>query len=349
MEWITPETAHDWRAQVRARGEVFEASCEGGEGWRGQLGYVGMCYGKEVVSGSYYCGGQNSLNEAGLSISTHALRGVGTHRPQNASRAVCFIDFASWVATNFFTVAGVVKALESVAVLADGPGTLTEPGLQWAITDVAGDSIVVDYSGGSLHIYNNTGVGVLTNDPEYPWHVRNLNNYIGLSMDWPDGGDGIAVNTEFGQVPSPVGHGQNLLGLPGDLTPSSRFVRTFFMRSYAMRAKPPTSIDDALILASGILNSQYIVKGYNALRIGEAGYDYTQFSILQVPSERLFFYRTYESTQWRRVNLSALNFEHAATSKPAGGFSAVDVTSELQSANAARVTEQSFADGFLRL
>merc|ERR1711879_161047 len=125
-----------------------------------------------------------------------------------------------------------------------------------AVADASGDSVVIESTGGSLHIYNNSGIGILTNDPEYPWQIRNLNNYVGLSASWPDNTD-IAAPSDFGQVPEAVGHGQNLLGLPGDLSPPSRFVRTFFIRQYALKASPPKTIDEALVLADGVLNAQF--------------------------------------------------------------------------------------------
>merc|ERR1719482_1288186 len=101
----------------------------------------------------------------------------------------------------------------------------------------------------------------------------------------------MTCDSEIGPVPAAVGHGQNLLGLPGDVSPPSRFVRTFFMRNYALKAQPPADVDEALVLANGVLNSQYIVKGFNAKFGNEKGYDFTIVNTLKVPEERLIFYR----------------------------------------------------------
>lgn len=235
-----------------------------------------------------------------------------------------------WVATTFETVAQLRAHLPSVSVLFSGAGTTSSPGLQWAIADPTGDSVVVDYSGGSLHVHDNSGVGVMTNDPEYTWQLKNLNNYVGLQMAWPDGNENATCDSEVGPVPVAVGHGQNLLGLPGDLSPPARFVRTFFMRNYALKARPPATVDDALVLASGLLNTQTILKGFNAKLPSESGYDYTVYCTLSVPADRLLFYRTYEDSQWRRVNLSALDFSSTGATQPTtGAFGAVDVTGEI--------------------
>lgn len=330
-EWITPDTARDWQVGVQPRGHDFKATCDRGSGWKGKLGFVAMGGLLPNVTYTIAWSGGNSLNEAGLAISEHALRGVSSYEPHNATQTLCAPDLASWMASTFRTVADLRLALPSVAVLTNGPGTIASPGSQWAIMDAKGESIVVDHVGGTLHIYDNSAVGVLTNDPDYPWQVRNLNNYVGLATTWPTGGDGITVDTEFGNVPLAVGHGQNMLGLPGDLSPPARFVRTFFTRAYAVKARPPESLEDALVLTSGILNTQHIVQGFNAKLPSEPGYDYTQFGVMKVPSEYLFFYRTYEASQWRRVNLTALDFGRKGSSGPSGGFAAVDVTKELQS------------------
>jgi len=326
-EWMTPISANGWRAKLHSRNEQIQPSCAEGDSWTPKLGYVAMGGVGAIADASF---GANSMNEAGLAISEHAIRGVRTYVPKNFTITLCALDLATWITTNFETVVDVRNALTTARVLYNGSGTNSDPGAQWAIADAFGDSIVVEHVGGDLHIYDNRQVGVLTNDPEYPWQVRNLDNYVGLSRTWPTGGADITVDTEFGEVPVAVGHGQNLLGLPGDLSPPSRFVRTFFLRSYALKASPPTNLEDALALASGVLNTQHIVKGANARSRGEGGYDYTQFAVLKVPTQRLFYYRTYEASQWRLVNMSVLNFNQCGEARQSGAFTAIDVSQDLK-------------------
>jgi choloylglycine hydrolase len=88
--------------------------------------------------------------------------------------------------------------------------------------------VVVESIGGALRVHVNS-VGVATNDPPYDWHETNLNNYANLSPRWPTATD-IEVETEVGTVPQAGGHGYNLLGIPGDYSPSARFVRLFFLK-----------------------------------------------------------------------------------------------------------------------
>ena len=67
---------------------------------------------------------------------------------------------------------------------------------------------MVEYLDGVLHVHNNT-VGVMTNDPDFSWHLRNLNNFVSLSGSWPQ--QAFSAQTEVGAVPRSVGHGFNLV------------------------------------------------------------------------------------------------------------------------------------------
>jgi choloylglycine hydrolase len=84
--------------------------------------------------------------------------------------------------------------------------------------DADGDAAVVEWVGGERHVHENP-VGVCTNAPPFDWHVTNLRNYVNLSATnvSPLDLEGVAITG--------LGQGTGLLGLPGDWTPPSRFVR----------------------------------------------------------------------------------------------------------------------------
>ena len=113
-----------------------------------------------------------------------------------------------------------------------GPITYT-----WGVVDAAGAAVVLEWVLGALRVHNNSAVGVLTNDPTWEWHVANLNNYAALQRSWvKPNTDGIEVPVDDEYyawrdnfyydpappagarvgVPAPIGHGFNLLGMPGD-------------------------------------------------------------------------------------------------------------------------------------
>lgn len=90
--------------------------------------------------------------------------------------------------------------------------------------DAKGDKLVLEPEEGRLIAYDNP-YGVLTNAPEFSWHSTNLKNYINLKPE----------NTREGQfnlesIPQ-LGEGTGMLGLPGDFTPPSRFIRATYYAS----------------------------------------------------------------------------------------------------------------------
>ena len=85
-----------------------------------------------------------------------------------------------WLLGTCGTVADVKAALPKVEVWA---GSLQESKLDpvhFAVHDARGNSIVIEYTGGKLHIYDNP-IATLTNAPVFPWHLDNVRNYIGLT------------------------------------------------------------------------------------------------------------------------------------------------------------------------
>lgn len=167
---------------------------------------------------------------------------------------------------------------------------------------------MIEYTDGVLHVHNNT-VGVMTNDPPFDWHLRNLNNYVSIRRRWPV--PGVQQHaTEVGPVPQAVGHGANLLGLPGDATPAGRFVRLFYLRE---AARQPQSVEDALVLAQSLVNTVFIIDGTVAeAKPLETGYDRTMWATLKVPSRGSIFVRSYSSMQWQEVKLSELDLSPGA-------------------------------------
>ena len=67
------------------------------------------------------------------------------------------------------------------------------PGQHFAIDDAQGNHIVVEYIEGKPNVYDNTNVGVLTNDPQLPWHLDNLVAYAALSPNRANASDPLLV------------------------------------------------------------------------------------------------------------------------------------------------------------
>ena len=106
------------------------------------------------------------------------------------------------------------------------PVTGTVAPLHWILQDRSGRCLTAEQTAAGLRLLENP-VGVLSNSPDLPWHLTNLRSYAGLSpLPRPD------ARWEGAEL-SPFGQGSGGLGLPGDYTPPSRFVRAAFLKSHA--------------------------------------------------------------------------------------------------------------------
>lgn len=195
---------------------------------------------------------------------------------------------------------------ETVAV---SPSALT---LHLLITDKTGKSIVVEYIKGKINVYDNS-IGVLTNAPEYPWHLYNLTNYLHLSDNdvTSDSTAADAIKTQFGAL-TQTSQGVGLIGLPGDDTSPSRFVRVTALRTFAV---PATNDAEAVQLASHILNSTDVVRGSikTVVTNTQRAYEYTQWVTLKDLTSNKMYFADYEHrTNFVSVDVNKL----LASNKP---------------------------------
>lgn len=157
------------------------------------------------------------------------------------------------------------------------------PPLHWVFQDAEGTSIIVEPTELGIQIHDNQ-IGVLTNSPDYTWHLTNIRNYIGL-----DPGQ-VEPRTLYGKEFKPFGQGSGNFGIPGDLTPPSRFIKALYSK---LSAQKPNTDKELIITANHILNGVDIAKG-NVITQRKT-IDYTQYMSFMVTSTQTYAYRTYDS------------------------------------------------------
>jgi choloylglycine hydrolase len=254
------------------------------------------------------------MNEAGLTISALDFEAV-YQRPEAGVPSVEAEDIVGNVLAHHGSVEEVLNYLASVRVVTTGFEKMVVK-VHWAIHDASGRSVVVEYVDGQRMVHENTP-RVMTNDPELTWHWRNLNTYSNLNPKFPTQNDFLQVEagSGVGTVPRAVGHGWNLFGLPGDMSPPSRFVRMFYLRGYALHAQSPKDFSDAVVLGTALLNNVFIPYGTVAadpqLGPGVDRPEFTPYGVLKSPAERKIMFRAYRNTQWRLIDLRKLNFAQA--------------------------------------
>jgi len=172
--------------------------------------------------------------------------------------------------------------------------------------DAKGGCVVVEYERGELRIYENP-LGLMTNSPNFPWMVTNLRNYVGMTSDQRTMQNFAGIETR------PTGSGSGMLGLPGDITPPSRFVRMAVMTHFA---DPPENAAQALNLAVHIVSTLHIVKGMSVTRGPDKSItasSTTQWASFRDITNRVFYFRTYDNFTLRKIDLKQLDFSGGGT------------------------------------
>ena len=244
VEWANGESPSDYLIvpQGFEKQSILPDGTRDGMKYTAYYGYVGLASEDYVIEG---------LNEAGLSAGLFYFPKYGSYpkyNPDDKDVTISDTEFVAWVLGNFETVDDVVAALSLVRVVSTDSRA---ENLHWRVADKNGRQIVIEYVDGLPMVYDNK-LGVLTNAPGYPWHITNLNNYINLRP-------GTAEAHKFGDITlEPIEHGSGLLGLPGDMTPPSRFVRAAF---YETSAPVLSNADQAVTQAFTILEAMTIPIG----------------------------------------------------------------------------------------
>ena len=247
------------------------------------------------------------INEKGLSAGIFFFSHYGSlapYNPKKAKQSVSDAELVPWILTNFATVDEVLKHLKKIDVIPiakpDKNGNYNTG--HWRIADASGRSVVLEITNkGERKIYENK-VGVLTNSPSFAWHLSNLNNYINLMP-------GTVPEKTFGGANLfSLGSGSSLLGIPGDFTPPSRFVRAFF---WLHGSRTPEDKYGAVTQAFHILNAFDIPIGAEFApdqpipNIPSA----TQVTCVSDTTHPTFYYRTMYNSQIRKVDLTKIDFK----------------------------------------
>jgi choloylglycine hydrolase len=266
--------------------------------WVSKYGFLGVtCFGMNLSF--------DGMNEAGLSFGYLWLPGVTqypTVQPEDMKKALDFADFGAWLLGNFSSVDEVKEALNGVRIWGHPvpplPGT---PPVHAAIHDAKGNHLVVEFVGGKMQVYDNP-ISVLTNSPPFDWQIKNLQNFLNLQAENAD------PVTFRGVTLQPPGQGSGMMGIPGDWTPPSRFVK---MVTYLRFAKAAMNAKEAVNLAEHLLNTIDIPAG-EILEKGQNSGDYTQWGVIKDLTNKVFYFRSYKDTSLKMVDLKKIDFTLAS-------------------------------------
>jgi choloylglycine hydrolase len=249
----------------------------------------------------------DGLNEKGLYSGLFYFPDFAAYMPYSTAQAGKTLapwELGSWMLENCATLEEVRAAIGKVVVanvVFQGWGMV--PPVHYIVRDTSGKSLVVEYVGGTLHVYD-APLGVFTNSPGFDWQMTNLRNYVNFSTD------NVPPVKLAGVTLAPLGQGSGMLGMPGDFTPPSRFVRAV---AFSQSALPAPTGRDAVLQAFHILNNFDIPKGaareVHKDAHGNIEADYTLWTSASDLKAKQFYFRTFQNSQIRMVDLASMKLD----------------------------------------
>lgn len=232
----------------------------------------------------------DGVNEMGFSAAVLYFPGYAKYdpiipkeTPRFSLAAVEVVNFLLGLCASVEQAASMLRTVRIVGVEDAVTGSVAP--LHWMIADKTGRCMVIEKMEDGLHLIDNP-IGVLSNSPDFLWHMTNLRNYMDITpfqqeeQIW-----GTLRLTPFGQ-------GAGTFGLPGDYTPPSRFVRTAYQKSHIPL---PSNQEEAICACFHIMESVTIPKGI--VMTDRQTADYTQYTSFISLSSQEYFFRTYENSQ----------------------------------------------------
>ena len=233
----------------------------------------------------------DATNEKGLSM-------AGLNFPGNAvyKRKITGVDnitpfeFIPWVlgqCTNL-TEAETLLSRTNLVNISFSDSLPLSP-LHWIIAD-SERSIVVESMANGLRIYDDP-IGVLTNNPPFDYHMQNLKNYLHLTRDEPTNRFAPGIDL------TPYSRGMGAIGLPGDLSSSSRFIKAAFTK---LNSVSGDSEAESISQFFHILGS--VAQQNGCVRVGES-FEKTVYSSCCNTDQCIYYYTTYDNSQITGVKL----------------------------------------------
>jgi choloylglycine hydrolase len=301
MEWGTFDLLS--QVVIFPRGQQFKGHTpdrKPGLTWKGQLGFVGLdapAMGEGLIL--------DGMNEKGLAVNGFYLPGFTEYQAYDPAKSSVSIgpgDVIPYLLSTTATVDEAKAALAKVRVTpVVAPSLGFAPPGHFILTEPSGKAIVIEYVKGELVIFD-APLGVITKPPNYYWHITNLRNYLNLSK--------VALPSKRIEEMdfAPLGGGSGMIGLPGDNTPPSRFVRAV---AFSQTARPTPTGQETVYELFRILDNFNLPLG-SAEGEGEAKTKDMRSSTIWTTvwdtKNEALYYHTQHNRRVRKVDMSKIDF-----------------------------------------
>lgn len=255
---------------------------------------IGMAFVQEGYP-LYY----DATNEKGLSVAGLNFPGNACYLKKASGKDnVAPFEFIPFILATCKSVADARKALKNMNIYdEDFSRELVHSPLHWMIAD-SKECIVVEPLREGLRVHDNP-VGILTNNPTFDFHMTNLSNYMSLTRSDP------ANNFAEGLSLAPYSRGMGALGLPGDLSSASRFVKAAFTKLNSLTIEGEVESVSQFFHILGSVEQQ---KGCCKV---EKGFEHTIYSSCCNASKGIYYYTTYNNSRIVGVDMRKENLDGA--------------------------------------
>ena len=234
----------------------------------------------------------DATNEKGLSMAGLNFVGNAYFTPPEKDKInIAPFELIPWVLMQCDSVKSARALLEKTNIAhIDFSSELTVAELHWIISDDK-KCLVLECTRQGMMLYENP-VGVLTNNPPFPMQLFGLNNYMCLSNQPP------ANNFSKSFALTEYSHGMGAIGLPGDSSSSSRFIRAAFnkMNSVYQNSELKRVSQFFHILAS-------VCQIWGTVQLKNGKYEYTVYSSCCNTKKGIYYYTTYDNSAVRSVDM----------------------------------------------
>lgn len=251
---------------------------------------IGMATVVEDYPLYYEATNEKGLSMAALNFPNNAFYRRADHRKDNVTP----FEFIPWILGQCSTIYEAKELLNNINLVnVNFSSKLPLSPLHWMISDKE-KSIAVESTKDAFTVYDNP-FNVLTNSPPFHYHRTNLSNYMMLSS-------GPAHLSFDSSLPlENYSFGMGALGLPGDFSSVSRFVRAFFVKENSTCEKEEK---DRVNQFFHIMNSVAMPKGCVK---AEKGFEYTRYTSCCNADKGIYYYTTYDNFNITSVDMHSVD------------------------------------------
>ena len=233
-----------------------------------------------------------AVNEKGLAMAGLNFPGNAFYQqPDGKGLEIASFEVIAWLLGKCASVTEAEEYLNEMKIVDLAFSDQMPPApLHWMLADRE-RCLVLEAVRDGLKIYENP-FGVLTNNPPFEYHRMNMNNYMNLTAESPQNRFSDRLDLK------PYAQGMGALGLPGDASSASRFVRAVFLK---WNSVAPEEEKANISQFFHILDSVAMVRGSVVTEQGT--YDITTYSCCANTRTGVYYYKTYDDSRVRAVDM----------------------------------------------